>query len=337
LSRVRTELVVRTERWPTAVPFRITGKVWTEVELIVVELRQREYRGRGEACGVYYRAETAERMTEQIMQIAADIRGGCDRAALLDLLPAGGARNAVDCALWDLQAQHEGSAVWTLAGLPEPAPLLTTFTLGAEAPAVMAERGAAFGQARAMKLKLLGDGMDAAMVEAVREARPDVWLAVDANQGFTRASLDALMPVLVAADVRLVEQPFRVSRDGDLDGLTLPIPVAADESVQDLPDLAALADRVDYINIKLDKCGGLTRALTLAEAAHAMKLKVMVGNMLGTSLSMAPAFMLGQVCELADLDGPLMLSRDHSPGVTYQDGYISSPQSIWGWPRPAQV
>jgi L-alanine-DL-glutamate epimerase-like enolase superfamily enzyme len=330
---MQTELVLRTERWPTAAPFRITGKIWTEVELVVVELRQGDFCGQGEACGVYYRGETAALMSEQIMHVAGEIRDGCDPAALLDLLPAGGACNAVDCALWELRAQSEGSPVWALAGLPEPAPLLTTFTLGAEAPAVMAERGVAFDQAKAIKLKLVGDGMDAARVQAVRKARPDAWLAVDANQGFTRDSLAALMPVLLAADVRLIEQPFPVAHDSDLDGLAAPIPVAADESLQDLCDLHAPGRRVDFVNIKLDKCGGLTRGLTLAAAAHAMNLKVMVGNMLGTSLSMAPAFMLGQVCELADLDGPLMLAADHSPGVTYEDGRISCQSSVWGWPR----
>lgn len=324
------DLNVRIERWPTAAPFQITGKVWTEVELVVVELSARGCRGLGEGCGVYYLGETAERMAAQIAEVADHLRDDFDHARLLDLLPAGGARNALDCALWDLKAQQEGVAVWRLLGLPEPHPLLTTFTVGAADPTTMAERSLDFAQARAIKLKLLGDGRDAARVEAVRRARPDVWLGVDGNQGFSRASLAALMPVLRAADVKLLEQPFPIGQDGDLDELDAPMPIAADESFQDLADLGALRSRADVVNIKLDKCGGLTRGLELAAAARRMDLKVMVGNMLGTSLSMAPAFLLGQICDLVDLDGPLMLAADRWPGVDYSDGYVSCPETIWG-------
>jgi L-alanine-DL-glutamate epimerase-like enolase superfamily enzyme len=328
------ELRVRTERWPTAAPFQITGKVWTEAEILVVELRDGVHCGSGEAAGVYYRGETVEGMTAQLEGVRAALGRGCDQSELLDLLPAGGARNALDCALWDLRAQREETSVRRLAGLPEARPLLTTFTLGAAPPAIMAERAVAFAQARALKLKLLGDDLDADRVDAVRRARPDVWLGVDANQGFTRASLALLMPTLVAADVKLLEQPFPTDRDHDLDGLASPIPVAADESLQDIADLDALKARVKIVNIKLDKCGGLTRGLALAAEARRLGLGVMVGNMLGTSLAMAPAFLLGQLCDVVDLDGPVMLASDRTPGVRYVDGHVSCPDDVWGSPRP---
>ena len=184
--------------------------------------------------------------------------------------------------------------------------------------------------ARALKLKLLGDGADGERVRAVRAERPDVWMGVDANQGFTPDTYHALLPALLEARVELVEQPFRVERDCDLDHLGSPIPIAADESVQDRADLEQLIGRVDVINIKLDKCGGLTEALALAFAARRAGMKVMVGNMVGTSLSVAPSFVLGQLCDFVDLDGPIFLARDRSPAVTYTDGFVDCPDELWG-------
>jgi L-Ala-D/L-Glu epimerase len=183
---------------------------------------------------------------------------------------------------------------------------------------------------RAIKLKLTGESIDAERVRAVRQAREDVWLSVDANQGFTRASLEQLLPVLVDTRVALIEQPFPIGMDASLAGLRSPIPIAADESAQNLADLPALVGRYDLVNIKLDKCGGLTEGLAMARAARELGLGVMVGNMMGTSLAMAPAFLVGQLCSVADLDGPIFLQRDRSATVEYRDGSIYCSPATWG-------
>jgi len=260
------------------------------------------------------------------------VEAGLDRAALQTLLPPGGARNALDCALWDLEAKLSGRPAWQIAGLEPPQPLLTTFTVGANNPDKMAADARAYTQAKAIKLKLTGEPADAARVQAVRSARPDVWLGVDANQGFTRESLAALLPTLIAAEVRLIEQPFKIGQEALLDGLQSPIPVAADESVQSVSDIPKLRGRCSVINIKLDKSGGLTEALQMAREARRCGMDVMVGNMVGTSLSMAPAFLVGQLCKVVDLDGPVFLSQDRAPPVRYENGMISCPPALWGSP-----
>jgi L-alanine-DL-glutamate epimerase-like enolase superfamily enzyme len=208
--------------------------------------------------------------------------------------------------------------------------LPTTWTLGAEDAGAMAQRATHHAAARMLKLKLVGDGADAERVAAVRAARPDAWIGVDANQGFTRDSFHDLVPALVDARVQLVEQPFPTDQDHWLDGLASPIPLAADESVQVCADIERLVGRVDMINIKLDKSGGLTEALAMVALARRLGLKVMVGNMIGTSLSTAPGFVLGQLCDLADLDGPLLLSRDRTPSVVYADGAVFCSDDVWG-------
>ncbi len=324
------DLSVTLERWPLRYPFRITGYAFTESEVVVVELRDGELCGRGEASGVYYKGESAALCRDQIVHVSDRIRAGVGRADLLELLPAGGARNAVDCALWDLEAKQRRRPAWELAGLVQPRPLLTTQTLGADEPERMAERARAFATARALKLKLTGTELDAERVRAVRAARPDVWLAVDANQGYTPATLDPLMPVLVEARVELLEQPFAMGQERDMDDLRLQIPTAADESAQDLDDLQRLVGRFDVINIKLDKCGGLTRGLSIAARARELGMKVMVGCMTGTSLSIAPALLVGQLCDVVDLDSPLMLEKDRELTVSYDDGYVSAPEALWG-------
>ena len=321
------------EAWPFTYPFTITGYTLTHSDVLVVEVEHDGKVGRGEACGVYYFGDTVERGREQIEALASRLTAPPSRDALLTMLPAGGARNALDAALWDLEARTESRAAWEIAGLLSPRPLLTTYTLGADEPERMAARAQEFTNAHALKLKLTGTSEDAARIRAVREARPDVWIGVDANQGFTRASLDALMVTLIDAGVGLVEQPFPRGSEELLDGLESSIPIAADESMIDLPDLDTLAGRVDVINIKLDKCGGLTRGLQIARRAREMGMKTMVGCMGGTSLSMAPGFILGQICEYVDLDGPINLARDRSPAVAYDDlGRIFSPPNLWGAP-----
>jgi L-alanine-DL-glutamate epimerase-like enolase superfamily enzyme len=330
MSASRTRLSVSVETWPLKAPFHITGHTFVALNAVVVRLERAGVIGRGEGAGVYYRNDTAQSMVAGIESQRANIEAGIDREGLRQSMPPGGARNAVDCAMWDLEARLAGEPVWKLAGLQPPKPLVTTFTVGANSPEKMADAALAYQGARAIKLKLTGVAEDAERVRAVRRALPDVWLGVDANQGFTRASLDALLPVLVDSKVQLIEQPFPVGREADLDGLQSAIPIAADESVQDAADIAPLAGRFNVINIKLDKCGGLTEALTMASLARTHGLGVMVGNMTGTALSTAPALLVGQLCNIVDLDGPIFLSEDRKPGTVYADGTVWCEPSVWG-------
>ena len=318
------------EQWPLAEPFRITGFTWEYLDVLIVSVEQDGQKGRGEAAGVYYRGDKPASMMQQIESIRTTIESGISRVDLQTMLPAGGARNALDCALWDLEAKLTGQAVWQLAGLGKPRALLTTFTCGADEPKKMARRAVDYKNVGAIKLKLTGEPIDADRVRAVREAKEDVWLGVDANQGFTPASLERLMPTLTEARVALIEQPFPIGQEALLDGFRSPIPVAADESAQGLADIPSLRGRFDVVNIKLDKCGGLTEGLAMARAARSLGLDTMVGNMLGTSLAMAPAFLVGQLCHVVDLDGPALLKADRPERVEYANGLISCPAALWG-------
>jgi L-alanine-DL-glutamate epimerase-like enolase superfamily enzyme len=329
------KLDVAIEKRPMTAPFHITGYTFTGFDALVVTLRDGGCVGRGEAQGVYYKHDNPPEMLAQLEALRDRIEHGITRAELLDFLPPGGARNALDAALWDLEAKRRGMPAWQLAGIEPPRPLRTTFTIGADEPARMAELAHGFADARALKLKLTDDDLNAERVRAVRAVRPHVWMMVDANQGFTRDSLAHLLPTLQQCRVALIEQPFPIGKESWLDDIERPIPLAADESVQDHTDLARLAGRVDVINIKLDKCGGLTEALAMASRARAMGFDLMVGNMSGSSLAMAPAFVLGQQCAVVDLDGPLYLREDCSPGAQYQDGTIWCPEELWGGGLPA--
>jgi L-alanine-DL-glutamate epimerase-like enolase superfamily enzyme len=243
----------------------------------------------------------------------------------------GGARNAVDCALWELESAREGRAVWELAGLPAPKPVLTTFTLGADSPEAMAGKAKRYDQARSIKIKLTGQlELDIERVRAIRAARPDAWLGVDGNQGFAIEQLDELVSALHEQGVALVEQPLARGRESDLEGYNSLIPIAGDESLLSLADVAGAKGRFDVVNIKLDKCGGLTEALLMAAEARRLELGVMVGTMVGTSLATAPAFLLGQICDLVDLDGPTFLTADRDPGASYENGELWVPSEVWG-------
>lgn len=325
------ELDVVIESWPLRAPFRITGHVFTEQTVVVVTLHADGVSGRGEASGVYYSGDTPEEIAVTLEALRGRIGAGIDRGSLQQLLPPGGARNALDCALWEFESRQKQTPVWKLAGLPRPRKLVTTYTLSADDPQTMVETATTlFAAATAIKLKLTGDGDDAERIRAVRAARPDAWMCVDANQGFSPAALLELLPVMRAARIKLIEQPFPVGEERELLQLELPIPVAADESVLSLADLERMGECFSTINIKLDKCGGLTEGLLLAQAARARGLGVMVGNMAGTSLACAPGFVLGQLCDVVDLDGPLTLARDREPGVRYEAGRIWCPASLWG-------
>ena len=333
-SRLALELSAHIEKLPLKQPFHITGYTFTACDALVVSLHDGQFTGRGEGLGVYYRDDTPAAMLQQVERLRGRIERGITREQLLELLPAGGARNAVDCALWDLEAKRGRTSVWQLTGLSRPESLLTTYTLSADDPDEVGEAARAYAAtgARALKLKLTDDHLNAARVRAVRAACPGAWLMVDANQGLTRESLAQMLPTFVENGVAVVEQPFPVGREAWLDGLHYPVPLAADESAQDQADLPGLDGRVQVINIKLDKCGGLTAGLALAREAIRRGFRLMVGNMGGSSLSMGPAFVLGSLCSVVDLDGPMFIRADREPRVSYRDGHIWCPDGIWGGP-----
>jgi L-alanine-DL-glutamate epimerase-like enolase superfamily enzyme len=328
-------LEVVIEQWPLKAPFRIAGYEFTQCDLIVVSLEERGVTGMGEAAGVYYHDETPESMRAQIEEVRSEIERGVNRAALQELLPAGGARNALDCALWDLEAKRTGVPAWKRAGLKAaPAPLPTTYTIGADTPDSMVATARSYAPAPRIKMKLTGDD-DAACVRGVRTARPDAWIAVDANQAFTRATLEALLPTLRECDVQLIEQPVKIGAEAELDGFHSPIPLAADESLQGLTDVARLKGRFEIANIKLDKCGGVTEALLMVEAIRAAGLRPMVGCMEGTSLAMMPGCLVGQLCDFVDMDGAMFLENDRAPTMQYENGWVRCPDSGWGMPDKA--
>jgi L-alanine-DL-glutamate epimerase-like enolase superfamily enzyme len=318
------------ERWPAIRPFRITGNVWETFDSVVVEVSRDGKIGRGEALGVYYLDETMDSLMAQIEAIAGRIRAGIDRTELQGLLPAGGARNAIDCALWDLDAKCSGRSVWDLAAVTAK-PLETVFTIGLEAtPSEMAEKATAATSHSLLKVKLDAD-LPLERLRAIRAARPDARIVVDANQAWTFAELQRLAPPFAELRVQMIEQPLPRGGDAALEGFRSPVPLCADESCLHLGELEQAAARYQMINIKLDKTGGLTHALELARAARARGLGLMVGCMAGGSLAMAPTFVVGCLCDLVDIDGPLLQKADRLPGIDYAGGRVSvfGPE-VWG-------
>ena len=327
----RRDLDVRPVKLRLKTPFRISGYVFEATDAVVATITEAGRRGRGEASGVYYMGDDLAHMLGEIETARGAIEAGAGREELQSLLPPGGARNALDCALWELEAAQAEVPVWKLAGISPPKPLVTTFTLGAEPAAEAVAASYAFPDPRAIKIKLSGDAeADLARVAAIRAARGPIWLGVDANQGYRRSDLPALVAALAKLDVALLEQPLPRGAEPELDDFKSSIPVAADESILSLADLPSAIGRFDVINIKLDKCGGLTEGLAIAAEARRLGLGVMVGNMLGTSLAMAPAFVLAQLCDFVDLDGPTFLAEDVFPSISYDDGYIWCDESVWG-------
>lgn len=327
----RLTLDIATEKLRLAQPFRISGYLFESFDVVVVTLRDGAFQGRGEGGGVYYLGDDTAHMLVALEAARSAIEAGPSRDELRFLMPAGGARNAVDCALWDLEAARRGMPVWQLAGQAAPKALRTTFTLGADDPQVMAEGARRCAQARAIKIKLTGDPeLDLARVRAIRAARPDVWLGVDGNQGFSIDQLDGLVAGLAAERVSLLEQPLKRGKEAELEGYRSAIPIAGDESILTLADVPSAVGRFNVVNIKLDKCGGLTEGLMMAAEAKRLGLGVMVGNMGGSSLAMGPGFVLGQECDIVDLDGPTFLTNDRNPGVDYVDGNVWSGPAVWG-------
>lgn len=316
--------------WELTQPFSITGKTWLTSPALVVELIQGGHVGRGEAQGVYYLDETAESIFAQIDELAADIRNGLTREALQDILPAGGARNALDCALWDLECKRSGKSIWEITGI-DPKPVTTVFTIGLESsPEAMAAKAAAASDVPVLKIKLDGH-KPYEKLAAIRAARPDAVLVVDANQGWSFEQLQELIPLCVPLNLAMIEQPLARGNDAMLEGFESAITLAADESCLHCGELEVAARRYSMINIKLDKTGGLTEALKLAKAARQAGCKLMVGNMTGTSLSMAPAFVIAQLCDFVDIDGPLLLKFDRPHGLVYKHGVVEKFEPrLWG-------
>ncbi|BCM86053.1 N-acetyl-D-Glu racemase DgcA [Methylobacterium indicum] len=323
-------LATAIEPWPIAGRFTISRGSRTEAVVVTAEVTDGTATGRGE-CVPYARyGETVEGVRAAIDRQAEALAAGLDRAGLAACLPAGAARNALDCALWDLEAKRASRPAFALAGIPAPAPVTTCYTLSLGSPEEMAAAAHVAAARPLLKVKLGGAG-DPERIAAVRRGAPDSRLVVDANEAWSPETMAANLAACVAAGVELIEQPLPAGDDALLASIARPIPICADESLHDRAGLDALADRYDAINIKLDKAGGLTEALLLAQAAKARGLSIMVGCMLGTSLAMAPAMLLSGFADFVDLDGPLLLARDREPGLRFEGSLVHPPEpALWG-------
>jgi L-alanine-DL-glutamate epimerase-like enolase superfamily enzyme len=323
-------LIARIERWPIAGSFTISRGAKTEAVTVVAEVSNRGRTGRGE-CVPYPRyGETAEATLAALQAMQEPLSRGLDRHALQAAMPAGAARNALDCALLDLEAKTAGRRIWDLLGRSRPQPCTTAYTISLASPEVMAEATARAAQRRLLKIKLGGDGDDR-RIAAVRKAAPDSELIVDANEAWTAANLEHNLAACAEAGVTLVEQPLPAGQDEALMRIRRPLAVCADESVHDRASLDGLRERYDAVNIKLDKTGGLTEALAMADAAQALGFEIMIGCMVATSLAMAPAMLLAQQARYVDLDGPLLLARDRDGGLRYDGSLIYPPEAaLWG-------
>jgi L-alanine-DL-glutamate epimerase-like enolase superfamily enzyme len=323
-------LSARIERWPIAGAFTISRGSKTEAVTVIAEISHRGHTGRGE-CVPYPRyGETPEATLAAVRAAQRALRGGLDREGLQRVLPAGAARNALDCALLDLEAKTRGQRAWELLGRPEPRACTTAFTISLGTPEAMAAATAKAANRPLLKIKLGGEG-DSERIAAVRKEAPESELIVDANEAWTAADLEANLAACAAVGVTLVEQPLPAGRDEALARIRRPVAVCADESVHDRASLEGLRERYDAINIKLDKTGGLTEALATADAAQALGFEIMVGCMVGTSLSMAPAMLLTPQARFVDLDGPLLLATDREHGLRYEGSTVYPPEpALWG-------
>ena len=316
--------------WPMNEPFVIARGAQTTADVVVVEIACGDAVGRGEAVGVPYAGETPETLLQQLEQVRESVEGGVDHAGLLSLLPAGGARNALDGALWDLQAKQTGVRAWVRAGVGRGDAITTAITIGIRTLPEYEKSARALANNAWIKIKV--DKTDPlGAVRAVRLAAPNAKLVVDANQAWTVEDLKNYMPALLELGVDLLEQPVKVGLDDGLRGYESPIPICADESINTVADLPSLVGRYSFINIKLDKTGGLTTALELARAAQKLGFRLMSGCMCGGSLAMAPAMVLAQLCEINDLDGPMLQSEDWPGGIAYDRGVMTPPwPGFWG-------
>jgi L-Ala-D/L-Glu epimerase len=323
-------LHVSRRAWPLAQPFAISRGSKTAAEVVVAELHDGDSRGRGE-CVPYPRyGESVESVFEALEAMKGAVFSGLTRETLQDAMPPGAARNALDAAFWDIDAKRHYCRAAELAGMPALQPVTTAYTLSLDTPERMGEAAAAHRARPLLKLKLTGDG-DLERVEAVRRNAPASRLIVDANEGWTPRHFAELSPALAELGVELIEQPLPADADDALAELPHPIPVCADESCHVAADLDRLAGKYEAVNIKLDKTGGLTEALTLARAARERGFKIMVGCMIGTSLSMAPAMLVAQEASVVDLDAPLLLAIDRARGLRYDGSLVHPPEAaLWG-------
>jgi L-Ala-D/L-Glu epimerase len=325
------ELSVRIERWPLAGAFTISRGTKTEAVVVVAELTDGTHRGRGEAVPYARYGETPDGIVAAIEAMRPTLRQGLSRADLQDAMPAGAARNALDCAYWDVNAKAAGRRAYEMAGLVAPQPRITAYTISLAAPAAMAEAAERAAVRPLLKVKLGGGEGDESRIAAVRRAAPRAELIVDANEGWTAENLVQNLAACADAGVTLIEQPLPESKDAALARIKRAIPVCADESVHDRASLEALAGKYDAVNIKLDKTGGLTEALALVAEAERRGFTIMVGCMVATSLAMAPAMLIAQRARVVDLDGPLLLAKDRADGLRY-DGSLAYPPgaALWG-------
>jgi len=330
ISKDLPRLAARIERWPIAGAFNISRGSKTEAVVVVAEISHRGIIGRGE-CVPYARyGETPEATLAAIAAFADPISGGLDRQALRGAMPPGAARNALDCALLDLEAKTSGRRIWELLDRAAPRACTTAFTISLGTPEAMASAAAKASRRPLLKIKL-GSDDDAARIAAVRKVAPESELIVDANEGWTAENLETNLAACAEAGVTLIEQPLPAGHDQALAAIRRPIAVCADESVHDLASLEGLRGRYDAINIKLDKAGGLTEAMAMAAAAQAIGLEIMVGCMVATSLSMAPALLLAPQARYVDLDGPLLLAADRDDGLRYDGSTVYPPDAaLWG-------
>ncbi len=324
------QLAVKVERFPIRGGFTISRGSKHEAIVVVASIGEGPHSGRGECVPYAHFGETVEGVFAAIEACADAVAGGLTRRGLQSLLPAGAARNALDCALWDLEAKRTGKSAAELAGLSPLRPVMTAFTLSLGTPEGMAAKAREATHYPLLKLKLGGDG-DKERLRAVREAAPRARLIVDANEAWQPHDVESLLAAAAAEGVELVEQPLRAGNDGLLAEIKRPVLVCADESVRDADSLLLVADCYDAVNIKLDKTGGLTEALITAAWAREFGLKIMAGSMVATSLATAPALLLAQEAEWVDLDGPLLLAGDREPGLNYEGCLVFPPEpSLWG-------
>jgi len=323
-------LSARIERWPIAGSFTISRGAKTEAVTVVAEVSRDGHTGRGE-CVPYPRyGEIPEATLAALQSMQEPLGRGLDRRALQAAMPAGAARNALDCALLDLEAKCSGRRVWNLLGRPAPRACITAYTISLGSPEAMAAATAKAAHRPLLKIKLGGDG-DGARIAAVRKAAPESELIVDANEAWTVHNLERNLAECAEVGVTLVEQPLAAGEDEALGRIKRAVAVCADESVHDLKSLDGLRERYDAVNIKLDKTGGLTEALAMADAAQALGFEIMVGCMVATSLAMAPAMLLAYHARFVDLDGPLLLARDRDGGLRYDGSLVYPPDAaLWG-------
>jgi L-alanine-DL-glutamate epimerase-like enolase superfamily enzyme len=323
-------LATTVEHWPIAGSFNISRGSKTEAVVVIAELSDGKHFGRGESVPYARYGESVDSVLAQINAVRPQLEGGLDRRGLQVAMPHGAARNALDCAFWDLEAKRSRLHVYELAGLSAPCALTTAYTISLGTPADMAKAAEKSANRALLKVKLGAEG-DEARIAAVRSAAPSSTLIVDANEGWDEGNIAANFAACTKAGVQLIEQPLPEGKDQVLAQIRRPVPVCADESVRDRSSLGALTGKYDAVNIKLDKAGGLTEALAVAAEARRQNFAIMVGCMVATSLAMAPAMLLAQTARFVDLDGPLLLSKDRAEGLRYADSLIYPPSpSLWG-------